>query len=125
MVSIAYCSITLVPVNWFVHNLAREKILEHTNLVGCIAFFIAAIGLKIACWSIYLLGKNWILSVQKKESHELIQTGFNAIVRHPIYAGTLLIFTGNVVIVGDYRGFIAWQLSFFYFGLSSKKKRKF
>jgi protein-S-isoprenylcysteine O-methyltransferase Ste14 len=115
-------ALLLGPGKWFGHTLIREKFVEHTNLVGCMGLFIAAIGLVIACWSRYLLGKNWSLSVQKKENHELIQTGFYSVVRHPIYTGVLLIFTGNVIIVGDYRGFISLAIVFYSFWFKLKKE---
>lgn len=117
-------ALLLGPGKWFGHTLIREKFVEHTNLVGCIGLFLAAIGLVIACWSRYLLGKNWSLSVQKKENHELIQTGFYSVVRHPIYTGVLLIFTGNVIIVGDYRGFISLAIVFYSFWFKLKKEEK-
>ena len=117
-------ALLLGPGKWFGHTLIREKFVEHTNLVGCMGLFIAAIGLVIACWSRYLLGKNWSLSVQKKENHELIQTGFYSVVRHPIYTGVLLIFTGNVIIVGDYRGFISLAIVFYSFWFKLKKEEK-
>jgi protein-S-isoprenylcysteine O-methyltransferase Ste14 len=115
-------ALLLGPGKWFGHTLIREKFVEHTNLVGCMGLFIAAIGLVIACWSRYLLGKNWSLSVQKKENHELIQTGFYSVVRHPIYTGVLLIFTGNVIIVGDYRGFISLAIVFYSYWFKLKKE---
>jgi protein-S-isoprenylcysteine O-methyltransferase Ste14 len=115
----------LGPGKWFGHTLIRENFVEHTNLVGSIGLLISFIGLIIACWSRYLLGKNWSLSVQKKENHELIKSGFYKIVRHPIYTGILLIFIGNTIIVGDYRGFIAVAIVFISFWFKLKKEEKF
>ena len=45
--------------------------------------------------------------MQNKENHELIESGFYKIVRHPIYTGFLFLFIGNTIIVGDYRGIIS------------------
>jgi protein-S-isoprenylcysteine O-methyltransferase Ste14 len=114
----------LGPGEWFGHTLIRENFIEHTNLVGSIGLIISFIGLIIACWSRYLLGKNWSLSVQKKENHELIKSGFYKIVRHPIYTGILLIFIGNIIIVGDYRGFIALTIVFASFWYKLKKEER-
>jgi protein-S-isoprenylcysteine O-methyltransferase Ste14 len=114
----------LGPGNWFGHSLIRENFVEHTNLVGRIGLSISFVGLLISCWSRYLLGKNWSLSVQKKEKHELIKSGPYSILRHPIYTGILLIFIGNTLIVGDYRGIIAVLIVFLSFWFKLKKEEK-
>ena len=114
----------LGPGEWFGHSLIRENFVEHTNLVGGIGLLISFMGLILACWSRYLLGKNWSLSVQKKENHELIKSGPYSILRHPIYTGILLIFIGNTIIVGDYRGIIAVLIVFISFWFKLKKEEK-
>lgn len=114
----------LGPGEWFGHSLIRENFVEHTNLVGVIGLSVSFVGLLIACWSRYLLGKNWSLSVQKKENHELINSGPYSILRHPIYTGILLIFIGNTIIVGDYRGIIAVVIVFISFWFKLKKEEK-
>lgn len=114
----------LGPGDWFGHSWLRENFVEHTNLVGVIGLAISVIGAIIACTSRYLLGKNWSLSVQKKENHQLIQDGIYKIVRHPIYTGLLLLFIGNAIIVGDYRAIIAVLIVFVSLWLKLKKEEK-
>lgn len=114
----------LGPGEWFGHSWLRENFVEHTNLVGIIGLVISVIGAIIACTSRYLLGKNWSLSVQKKENHQLIQDGIYKIVRHPIYTGLLLLFIGNAIIVGDYRAIIAVLIVFVSLWLKLKKEEK-
>ncbi len=121
---IVIAMLLLGPGQWFGHTLIRENFVEHTNFVGSIGLLIAFAGLILACWSRYLLGKNWSLSVQKKENHELIKSGPYSILRHPIYTGILLIFIGNTIIVGDYRGIIAVVIVFFSFWFKLKKEEK-
>ena len=117
-------ALLLGPGEWFGHSLIRENFVPHSNLVGIIGLSICVSGAVIACWSRYLLGANWSLSVQEKESHELIQQGMYKIVRHPIYTGLLLLFTGNAIIVGDYRGIIAVGIVFISFWWKLKKEEK-
>lgn len=117
-------ALLLGPGKWFGHSLIRENFVPHTNLVGVIGLSISFLGLIIACWSRYILGKNWSLSVQKKEKHELIKVGTYKIVRHPIYTGILFIFIGNAIIVGDYRGIIAIIIVFVSFWIKLKKEEK-
>lgn len=89
-----------------------------------IGISISVIGAIIACTSRYSLGRNWSLSVQRKENHQLIQTGIYKIVRHPIYTGLLLLFIGNAIIVGDYRAILAVLIVFISFWLKLKKEEK-
>lgn len=114
----------LGPGEWFGHSLIRENFVLHTNFVGMIGLIISSLGLIIACWSRYILGKNWSLSVQKKEEHQLITTGLYQYIRHPIYTGILLIFIGNTIIVGDYRGIIGVLIVFISFWFKLKKEEK-
>ncbi len=109
---------------WFGHTLIRENFVPHTNFIGIIGLVFCILGAIIACWSRYKLGRNWSLSVQKKENHELIHSGIYKIVRHPIYTGLLLLFIGNTIIVGDYRGIIAVLIVFISFWLKLTKEEK-
>lgn len=117
----------LGPGEWFGHSWLRENFIAHTNLVGTIGLSISVTGAIIACTSRYTLGKNWSLSVQEKEDHQLIQNGMYKVVRHPIYTGLLFLFLGNVIIVGDYRGIIAILIVFisFWFKLIKEEKLLF
>jgi len=114
----------LGPGEWFGHTWWRENFVPHTNLVGYSGLSIALAGGVIACWSRYLLGKNWSVSVQEKQNHSLIQTGLYKYVRHPIYTGLLLLFAGNALIVGDYRGIVATGIVFCAFWHKLKKEEK-
>ena len=114
----------LGPGHWFGHTLIREKFVEHTNPAGITGLTICAIGFVIALWSRFLLGTNWSISVQEKKNHKLIIKGPYTFVRHPIYTGLLLMFTGNAIIVGDYRGIIAVLIVFVSFWAKLKKEEK-
>ncbi|CAN5819375.1 hypothetical protein BH11BAC7_BH11BAC7_12360 [soil metagenome] len=117
-------ALLLGPGEWFGHTLLRENFVPHSDFVGITGLIISVSGACIACWSRYNLGKNWSLSVQEKESHELIQHGIYKFIRHPIYTGLLLLFIGNTLIVGDYRGIIAVVLVFISFWFKLKKEEK-
>jgi protein-S-isoprenylcysteine O-methyltransferase Ste14 len=104
--------ILLGPGEWYGHSLLREQFVPHSNLVGIIGDGLCMAGVFLACWSRYLLGKNWSVSVQLKQEHELIEKGPYAYVRHPIYTGLLLLYSGNALIVGDWRGILAVLIVF-------------
>lgn len=112
----------LGPGDWFGHTWLREKFISHSDLVGVIGLFICIAGAVIACWARYMLGRNWSVSVQRKEEHELIQSGIYKVIRHPIYTGLLLLFIGNGLIVGDYRAFLAVLIVFVSFWFKLKKE---
>jgi protein-S-isoprenylcysteine O-methyltransferase Ste14 len=114
----------LGPDERFGNSLIRGRFISHTNIVGLTGLTISSLGLITACWARYVLGKNWSVSVQKKEEHELISNGVYKIVRHPIYSGLLLMFMGNAIIVGSWRGLIGVSILFISFWFKLKKEEK-
>jgi len=114
----------LGPGEWFGQSWLRENFVEHTNLVGIIGLILCLTGAIICCWARYILGKNWSLSVQQKENHELIKNGIYGTIRHPIYTGLLLLFIGNGIIVGDYRAIIAVLIVLASFLFKIRKEEK-
>ncbi len=97
----------LGPGEWFGHSLLREQFVPHTTLVYSIGLALCIAGAALAIWSRAILGTNWSAQVQIKQGHELIQRGPYALIRHPIYTGLILLFAGNAVMVGDWRGVLA------------------
>ena len=114
----------LGPGEWFGHTWLRENFVAHSNLVGIIALVICIIGVIIAVWARFTLGRNWSLSVQLKKDHQLVTNGPYSQIRHPIYTGILLMLVGNVLIVGDYRGFLALAIVFVSFWYKLKKEER-
>lgn len=96
--------------------------IKSSNILGIIGLIFCFTGAFIACWARYVLGKNWSLSIQKKEDHQLIQTGLYKYIRHPIYTGLLLLFTGNAIIIAEYRIIPAILIIFFSFWFKLKKE---
>ena len=116
--------VLLGPGEWYGHSLLREQFVPHSNLIGIIGDVLCLTGVFLACWSRYLLGKNWSVSVQLKKKHELIKKGPYAYVRHPIYTGLLLLYSGNALIVGDWRGILAVIIVFVSFWRKLKLEEK-
>lgn len=102
----------LGPGHWFEGSWLSERFVPKAVPVHAIGLAITVAGLALACWSRYLLGRNWSSVVQLKQDHELIDTGPYAVVRHPIYTGLLMAFLGTALKVGDWRGLLAVAIVF-------------
>lgn len=110
LLAIVLLSTTWIPLPWLYRPLWRA---------GLWPFWIGAVltvsGLLFAVWAREHLGRNWSRSVTIKQDHELITTGPYAIVRHPIYTGSLAGFLGLAIAVSEVRGIIAFLLMFLVF----------
>lgn len=109
---LAIAALLLGPGPWFGHSLLREQFVPHTTPVYAVGLILAAAGAILCIYSRFLLGRNWSATVQLKQGHELIQAGPYRLIRHPIYTGFLLLFLGNAVMVGDWRGLLAVAIVF-------------
>ncbi len=109
---IIVAGLLLGPGEWFGHTLLRRNFVPHTSLVYSIGITLCVSGAILAIWSRHLLGRNWSLAVQIKEDHQLVRSGPYQYVRHPIYTALLLLFTGNAIMVGDWRGVLAVVIVF-------------
>ena len=112
----------LGPDERFGNSLIKGTFIAHNNVAGFTGIAISFSGLLTAVWARYLLGRNWSVSVQQKENHELIQTGAYKLVRHPIYTGLLLMFLGNAFIVSRWRGLLAVVIVLISFLFKLKKE---
>lgn len=123
-VPFAIAIVLLGPGDWYGHGWLREQFVPHTTWVYSIGLALAASGVVLAVYARSTLGANWSGNVTLKDGHTLITTGPYGAVRHPIYTGFLLLFFGNAIMVGDWRGLIAVAivLASFWLKLSSEEK---
>lgn len=82
------------------------------------------IGLGIAVWARFYLGRNWSGTVTFKQDHELIVSGPYRYVRHPIYSGILLAVAGTACAIGQWRGALAVVLIFIAFWYRSRLEER-
>jgi protein-S-isoprenylcysteine O-methyltransferase Ste14 len=110
LIVIVLLSTTRIPLPWLYLQLWPA---------GLWPFWIGAAvtvaGLLFAVWAREHLGRNWSRSVTIKQDHELITTGPYAVVRHPIYTGSLAAFLGTAIALSQVRGAIAFVLIFLVF----------
>ena len=110
LVAIILLSTTYIPLHWLYLPLWRQGLWPFWAGAA-----ITVSGLLFAVWAREHLGRNWSRSVTIKEDHELITTGPYALLRHPIYTGTLAGFLGLAIALAEVRGFVAFALMFLVF----------
>lgn len=85
-------------------------------------FVATLVGLGIATWARIHLGRNWSDKVVIQAGHQLIRTGPYARLRHPIYTGVLLGVLGTAVVLGEWRGVIAFVLLLTNYAIKARKE---
>lgn len=85
-------------------------------------FVATLIGLGIATWARIHLGRNWSDKVVIQAGHQLIRTGPYARLRHPIYSGVLLGVLGTAVVLGEWRGVVAFVLLLTNYAIKARKE---
>lgn len=65
------------------------------NLTGVV---IAVIGFASMYWSRFGMGRLWLAETGLKREHHIINNGIYGIIRHPIYAFTIVFYLGSVLV---------------------------
>jgi len=102
----------LVYAPWFSVGFLAVKVTPETAFSGIAGVLLCGAGILFTWWSRQTLGTNWSGAVTIKKDHELIQRGPYLIVRHPIYAGSLIALLGSAVAMSELKGFLAVVLVF-------------
>lgn len=79
-------------------------------------------GLALAVWARYSLGGNWSGAVTLKEGHELIGSGPYRRIRHPIYTGFDVGIAGTALVVGEWRGVLAFAIAVVMYLFKARKE---
>jgi protein-S-isoprenylcysteine O-methyltransferase Ste14 len=81
-------------------------------------------GLAIAVWARSHLGRYWSDKVELKVDHKLIRSGPYAYMRHPIYSGVLLGVAGTAIVVGEWRGVLAFAILLTNYTVKARKEER-
>jgi protein-S-isoprenylcysteine O-methyltransferase Ste14 len=101
------------------------RFLPDTMIAYWLGLLMVIAGLAFAVWARMHLGRNWSGTVTVKENHELIRSGPYGIVRHPIYTGLLFAILGTAIIVGEWRGLLAFCFLTITFLLKLRREERF
>lgn len=86
------------------------RFLPYRPVLGYIGFVLAVTGIALAMWARIHLGQFWSDKVVLKVDHQLIRTGPYGHLRHPIYSGVLLGVAATALVLGEWRGVLAFLI---------------
>jgi protein-S-isoprenylcysteine O-methyltransferase Ste14 len=95
---------------------------HHSHAIALIGLVLTILGLAFSAWARDVLGRNWSGRVIIQVDHQLITDGPYAYLRHPLYTGLLLAFTGTTLVSGDYGSLLGLFLAVNYFRLKASRE---
>ena len=93
---IAAFLLPFLPIFRFLNYAPVNPILSSIGLILCLA------GMAFLVWGRQRLGRNWSQTVSIKKEPELVTSGPYRYVRHPMYAGALLLMGFSPLALGSY-----------------------
>jgi len=99
-----------------------QRFVPDLPAVNYIGFAAMVSGLALATWARIHLGRNWSDKVVIQARHQLICTGPYARLRHPIYSGVLLGVLGTALVLGEWRGMVAFVLLLTNYAIKASKE---
>ncbi len=90
-----------------------EPFVPDSPAIAYAAVAMVFLGIALAVWARFILGRNWSGAVTVKENHTLVTRGPYSIVRNPIYTGFLLAMLGTAIAHREVRVLVATGLVFF------------
>src|SRR5690348_5067732 len=101
--------------------LGRMFVPQH-GVTMAIGFVAALLGLAIAAWARVHLGEYWSDKVVIQAGHNLVRSGPYGRMRHPIYSGVLLAIAGTAIVVGEWRGVLAFLIMLINYTIKAKRE---
>ncbi len=107
-----------------INFLGRSFVGPAPLVFGRLGFAMAIAGLACALWARVALGKYWSDKVILQTEHQLIRSGPYARLRHPLYSGVLLAVLGTALVLGEWRGLLAFLLLLVNYSIKAKREEK-
>jgi protein-S-isoprenylcysteine O-methyltransferase Ste14 len=120
----AVLAITFALLFWqrLAVGLLGRRFVPDWPALDCTGSVLTLVGLGVAMRARVHLGQYWSDKVVVQTGHQLIRTGPYAHLRHPIYSGVLLGVAGTALVVGEWRGAIAFLLLLANYAIKAKKE---
>ena len=122
--SILAATFLLLFAQWIRIGFLGWRFVPVTPAIFESGFVLALAGITLALWARLHLGRNWSDKVVLKVDHELIRSGPYAYLRHPIYSGVLLGVAGTAIVVGEWRGAIAFCMLLVNYSIKARREEK-
>jgi len=81
---------------------AAQSYQTHSLILGAIGSALVLLGVGLAVYARFCLGRNWGMPMSRKTDPELVTTGPYKSVRHPIYSGIILAMIGSAIAISLY-----------------------
>ena len=101
-----------------------RRFVPDSPAVGIAGFIAALCGMGIASWSRIALGRYWSDKVILQTEHRLIRSGPYACMRHPLYSGILLGVLGTAMVVGEWRGLLAFCVLLANYAVKARREER-
>jgi protein-S-isoprenylcysteine O-methyltransferase Ste14 len=105
--AIIVCLFVLLGTNWLRIGPLAWRFVPPDPSISWVGVLLTAMGVALAIWARWRLGRNWSDKVVLKVDHELVRSGPYRFLRHPIYTGILMALTGTALMIGEWRGVVA------------------
>ena len=92
--------------------------------LGALGFIATLCGMAVSSWARIVLGKYWSDKVILQTEHQLIRTGPYSCMRHPLYSGVLLGVLGTALVLGEWRGLLAFALLLVNYAIKAKREEQ-
>lgn len=83
-----------------------QRFIPRYTAMEILGAVLCAFGVSVAIWSRHVLAQRWSPVITLRDSHELVQKGPYAMIRHPIYFGFIMSTVGMILVLGEVRALV-------------------
>jgi protein-S-isoprenylcysteine O-methyltransferase Ste14 len=103
--------------------LGQHGFTVHDPSAGLVGAALVLLGVGLAVWARFVLGRNWGQPMTQRQNPELVTAGPYSVIRHPIYTGILASTLGSAIAITPLM-FLIFLLVAVYFIYSARQEEK-